>query len=233
MCLKFKVFAIFVLCSFNLMSGINADTFEECKDVDPETYVASSESCSAYILCDGDDSELYECDEGEYFDIESESCDAKENVFCPLENNEEGGEDGDGEDETEEPEEETTIASFTTTFTTVTPITSSTTTVEILDIPPIVKDTCPATDDPNQIVYTSSNNSCSDFYVCYHGHPVEMHCTDHLHFNTLTGKCDFPENSNCKVTIFYFFLTQLLLHFTNIHIFHFILDYKSTAFPNK
>lgn len=203
-----KILSILVFYLIYFALSVRAETYDECEDVDPETYVASSESCSAYIYCDGDDSVWYECDEGEYYDRESESCDAKENVECPLDNNEgEGdgdGDGGDGEDgeggDSEEPEEVKTTTTTTTVATTTTPaVTSATTPAEILDIPPVVKDSCPATDDPNQIVYISSSNSCSDYYVCYHGHPLEMHCTDHLHFNTLTGKCDFPENSNCKV----------------------------------
>ncbi|XP_065361902.1 probable chitinase 10 [Calliphora vicina] len=198
-----KVFVFFAACTFCCLAGINADTFDECEDIDPDTYVASSESCSAYILCNGDDSELLECDEGEYFDSESESCDAKENVVCPLDNNEgedgDGDEDGNGDGDGDEPEE-TSTAAPTTIATTTEPVTSATTTAEILDIPHLVKDSCPSSDDPNQIIYVSSNNTCSDYYVCYHGHPIEMHCTDHLHFNALSGKCDFPENSNCKIS---------------------------------
>ncbi|KAM7355799.1 uncharacterized protein ACRADG_001749 [Cochliomyia hominivorax] len=201
----------FWLISFIVILGqiitSKAETYDECEDVDPETYVPSSESCSSYIFCNGEDSVLYECDEGEYYDRESESCDAKENVVCPLDENGDGdgdGEGGDGENgdgnDGENPEETTTVATTTTATTTTTLETTATTPAEIFDIPPVVKDSCPATDDPNQIVYVSSNNSCSDYYVCYHGHPLEMHCTDHLHFNTLTGKCDFPENSNCKIS---------------------------------
>ncbi|KAI8121389.1 hypothetical protein FF38_05993 [Lucilia cuprina] len=201
MFIKMKVFVIVTVFMGSLITHINADTFDECEDIDPDTYVASSESCSAYILCNGDDSELFECDEGEYFDSESESCDAKENVVCPLDNNEGEDGEGDGDGDGEQPEEPvvTTVAPTTIATTTVPPVTMATTPAEILDIPPVVKDSCPATDDPNQIVYISSSDTCSDYYVCYHGHRIEMHCTDHLHFNTLTGKCDFPENSNCKI----------------------------------
>lgn len=186
---------VWLFCISNL---VTADTFGECEDVESDTYVLSSESCASYILCDGDDSVLYECDEGEYFDVESSSCDAKENVECPLDNNED--ENGDESEDGPESAEVSTSATTTTVATTITmELTTPSAPDAILNIIPIVKDTCPFTDDPKQIIYIISNNSCSDYYVCYHGHPVEMHCTDHLHFNMLTGKCDFPENANCKV----------------------------------
>ncbi|XP_036327544.1 peritrophin-1-like [Rhagoletis pomonella] len=41
--------------------------------------------------------------------------------------------------------------------------------------------------------------SCTDYFLCYHGHPIEMRCTDNLHFNIYTAKCDFPENVQCML----------------------------------
>lgn len=203
------VIGLLITCMLGLL---NAEVYEECEGVEPGTYVSWSQSCSAYIYCDNEDSIMDECDEGQYFD--GESCDDKDNVECPLDDVGDG-EDGDAEEEPEAPEEpeepeivvqETTATSTaaTTTDTTLTSdqqtSTDSSPPLEIVDIPPVVKDTCPQVDDPNQIVLIANSNSCMDYYVCYHGHAIGMHCMDHLHFNLATGKCDFPENANCKVS---------------------------------
>lgn len=196
-----NVFAIFIVFLFIQVNGIKADTFNECDGVEDESYVISAGSCASYIYCNGDDSESFECEEGQYFDVENGSCDDKENVFCPLdETDEEGGEEEEPEEpeETEEPITSTPVTPITTT---AEAITRPSTVIEIVDQPPLIMETCPSTEDPNRIVLVGSSNSCSDYYVCYHGQALEMHCMDHLHFNGLTGKCDFPENSNCKVCI--------------------------------
>uniref|UniRef100_T1PP46 Chitin binding Peritrophin-A n=1 Tax=Musca domestica TaxID=7370 RepID=T1PP46_MUSDO len=189
------------------------ETFDECEGAEPGTYVASSQSCSAFIYCDGEDSILDECEEGLYFD--GEECDDKDNVECPLDNANGGDGDGDGdgeeggdgeEDPEETPEAPAPQPSVTkpppvTTAATSAPTTPIDSTPEIIDVPPIVRDTCPPNDDPNQIVLIGNSNSCSDYYVCYHGNAIAMHCMDHLHFNAASGKCDFPENANCKLAV--------------------------------
>lgn len=192
MLLKNNFLIVFIISIIYLLTVINAETFEECEGFE-DTYVASSESCSSYIYCDGDDSIMDECEDGEYFDVDNQYCDAQENVFCPLDNV-----DG-GEEEPEEPEEPEEVVTTPVVTTTTAPDVNVTTPMDILDIPPVIRDSCPSADDPNQIVLIANSNSCSDYYVCYHGHALEMHCMDHLHFNTLTGKCDFPENAHCKV----------------------------------
>lgn len=208
-------FKWFAFISFGcLLTLASAEYFDECDGVDDLSYVASSQSCSAFIYCNGEESTLDECEEGEYFN--GEECEDKDNVYCALddvdnESGEEGDGDGDGEEpeESEVPDEEPEEVQVETTKATPPPTTPAPTTpppapvdfpLETLDVPPIVRDACPATDDPNQIVLILNSNSCSDYYVCYHGHAIAMHCMDHLHFNAATGKCDFPENAKCKVS---------------------------------
>ncbi|XP_073837994.1 peritrophin-1-like [Musca autumnalis] len=188
------------------MSFVAAELFDECEGVDPGTYVASSQSCSAFIYCDGEDSTLDECEDGQYFD--GEECDDQDNVECPLDKVD--GEEEEQEEQDEEEEEpvkekpqpvQTTTQPPTTEAQTIATTTPVYIPSEILDVAPIVKDSCPPNDDPNQIVLISNSNSCSDYYVCYHGNAIAMHCMDHLHFNVATGKCDFPENAKCKLAV--------------------------------
>ncbi|XP_053956858.1 probable chitinase 10 [Anastrepha ludens] len=194
----YPIIMIYLIFSFHTAY---AATFEECENADEGTFVKSSESCQNYIYCDGESSYSGECDEGEYFD--GDSCDDASNVYCALDDQDVTIPEVTGASEvTEEP-----VASSPTT-TTITnqqlPQSThtsgeSTSTSEPITIAPVVKDQCPAVDDPEQIVLTLNMQSCTDYYLCYHGHPIEMRCSDNLHFNIHTAKCDFPENVQCML----------------------------------
>ncbi|XP_061390062.1 chondroitin proteoglycan-2-like [Musca vetustissima] len=58
---------------------------------------------------------------------------------------------------------------------------------------------CPAEDDPLNLVFLQHPKSCSDYFMCYHGEPIAMHCSHSLHFDVRTRKCDYPENVKCQV----------------------------------
>ena len=58
--------------------------------------------------------------------------------------------------------------------------------------------------DANQICLTSDLNdvlvaheNCNEFYKCSHGIAVALKCARGLLFNTLTDKCDWPQNVDC------------------------------------
>ncbi|KAH8353791.1 hypothetical protein KR059_011885, partial [Drosophila kikkawai] len=42
----------------------------------------------------------------------------------------------------------------------------------------------------------ASLKSCSDYYVCRYGKPLQVSCGD-KYFNALKGICDLPENTRC------------------------------------
>ncbi|XP_037942297.1 probable chitinase 10 [Teleopsis dalmanni] len=196
---KFNIIYVLIFLTLRVLNTVNAETFAECDGVDEETFVASSSSCNAYIYCLGEESMMGECAEDEYFDAESQGCDDANVVPCFLdEEGDEEEEDEEGEEEDEEEEEPITTTTAATT-TTTTPANPIETTFDPLSIPPVILDTCPNVDDPSQIVLMASSQSCSDYYMCYHGHAIEMHCTNHLHFNANTGKCDFPEYVQCAI----------------------------------
>lgn len=56
--------------------------------------------------------------------------------------------------------------------------------------------TCPAEDVWGD-TYLVDGSDCSVFYKCVNGEPIQMRCPDGLHFNTVLGMCDFPENVDC------------------------------------
>ncbi|KAM8708362.1 hypothetical protein ACLKA7_015351 [Drosophila subpalustris] len=176
-----------VVCS---LKNVHGDDFEECADSEAGTFVASWESCQSYVYCDGAESLLGQCDDGEYFDPESGSCDAAENVKCFLDEVDEPP----VQEETDEEEEEEPLDPEPTP-----PNLDKPTDVDFLNIAPVVKPTCPHSDDPSQIILMPNNASCDGYYLCYHGHAMEMHCTNQLHFNAQTGQCDYPENAQCEL----------------------------------
>ncbi|XP_036327549.1 probable chitinase 10 [Rhagoletis pomonella] len=208
----YKALLIIILIS-KLLSfhATFADTFEECDNAEEGTFVKSTQSCQTYIYCDGDNSYSGDCDEGQYFD--GESCDDAENVYCALDVPEDPEQPAVSEDP-DEPVPPATSTPKTTTTTrlpqattipTTTITTTTTTSSESINtlephaILPVVRDQCPASDDPEQLVLLTNAQSCTDYFLCYHGHPIEMRCTDNLHFNIYTAKCDFPENVQCML----------------------------------
>ncbi|CAD7005125.1 unnamed protein product [Ceratitis capitata] len=199
--MRCEIMSISIIFLVLLVSATRADTFEECENAPDDTFVSSLESCQMYIYCNGDDSYSGECDEGQYFD--GDACDAAENVYCPLDDESET--DPEEPEEPDEPSVTSTSTTTTTVMTTLTPQTattntgSSTSTLEPMAIAPVVREQCPSTDDLNEIVLLANTQSCTMYYLCYHGYPIEMRCTDNLHFNIQTAKCDFPENVHCMI----------------------------------
>ncbi|XP_051859517.1 uncharacterized protein LOC117571223 [Drosophila albomicans] len=189
---KFALFSCLVLCMCSLRH-VHGDVFEECSNSQEGSFVASWENCQSYVYCDGDDSILGQCDDGEYFDSESGACDLSTNVRCfldevdepPMPDEEEEVEAGD-DDLPLEPEP-------------TPPTMDNPTTVDYLNIAPVVKPNCPFSDDPSQVILMPNNASCTGYYLCYHGHAMEMHCTNDLHFNAQSGQCDHPENAHCAL----------------------------------
>ncbi|XP_030375557.1 probable chitinase 10 [Scaptodrosophila lebanonensis] len=51
----------------------------------------------------------------------------------------------------------------------------------------------------NTIIYMGSSTSCSQYYICYHGQPILQTCSEELHWNAVTGKCDLPELAQCTL----------------------------------
>jgi len=180
---------------------INADTFEECEGAEDETFVQSWESCQSYVYCQGEDSVKGECGEGEYFDAATGECDVAANVQCFLD---EVDEPADPEPEPEAEEEEEIVPA---TPRPTEPPTVPPTEVDILDIAPVVKPNCPISDDPSQVILMASNESCANYYLCYHGHAMEMHCPNQLYFNSVSGQCDYPEKVQCAVGFDFRFLS--------------------------
>ncbi|KAH8404490.1 hypothetical protein KR222_006620 [Zaprionus bogoriensis] len=182
--------SLLAVCLALSLYSVRAEVFEECANAQEGSFMASWDSCQSYVYCDGDDSLLGQCDEGEYFDSEAGACDAAENVKCFL----------DEVDEPPVPEQPDEPPAQPPLEPEPTPPTMDPPgEVDILNVAPVVKPSCPFSDDPSQVILMASNASCTAYYLCYHGHAMEMHCTNELYFNANTGQCDYPENVQCAV----------------------------------
>ncbi|KAG5669038.1 hypothetical protein PVAND_016940 [Polypedilum vanderplanki] len=58
---------------------------------------------------------------------------------------------------------------------------------------------CPEIDDPDDLVFLPSNESCEIYYLCFNGDKIQRKCNEGLHWNVELNWCDFPENSGCEL----------------------------------
>lgn len=61
-----------------------------------------------------------------------------------------------------------------------------------------VEEGCPAVDGSNP-VYLRHATSCTAYYVCSKGTPLERQCAQGLHFNPRLRICDLPSEANCRI----------------------------------
>ncbi|EDW18217.1 probable chitinase 10 [Drosophila mojavensis] len=53
----------------------------------------------------------------------------------------------------------------------------------------------------DRIVYVGSSSSCSKYYICYYGQAILQECSEELHWNAVTAKCDLPERAKCTLEV--------------------------------
>lgn len=146
------------------------ERFTECDNKQPGTYEEDLNNCLVYIYCDNDNSAKAFCpNESPYFSKNDMDCVSNENVCGNR------------------PKTTTTITTITTT--TPKPITNNTN--------GLVE--CPATEDPNNPIFIANNKSCSEYFLCFHGQPMAMHCANMLQFDMKQQRCDLAENVKCQV----------------------------------
>ncbi|KAH8307128.1 hypothetical protein KR044_005628 [Drosophila immigrans] len=167
-----------------------ADVYEQCNDDNDQQFIVSNTSCAHFILCNGEDSHEGQCPEGDRFNGEEQMCELMEDFDCRI---------GQSLDLNNSIITETSPASTSTS--TVAPVTSPSPAPSISSsnsqVVTTVASICPRADNPNQIVLMAHDQSCSDYFICYGGQPIAMHCAPSLHFNVKTGKCDKAEIVKC------------------------------------
>ncbi|XP_067644552.1 peritrophin-44 [Eurosta solidaginis] len=209
------------LLALKFVISVCGDIYEECNGKPSHAFITSNTSCSHYIYCSDNESYEGQCPDGDYFNELLQTCDPKELVDCKLKNS--TGIDTNSPFNMQTPTmsptmssllpitseittmdfntataynsliESTTMASMNTyaPSTTTAPLTNNETSI-------IVSSGCPVTDNPSQMIFVPNPKSCSNYFICYHGDKLTIHCSSSLHFNVKTGKCDYPENVRCQ-----------------------------------
>lgn len=59
-------------------------------------------------------------------------------------------------------------------------------------------DSCPAENDPNNIVFLPEQEDCQLYYVCYDGEPEQFDCGPGLHWDPNNNWCIREEDSECE-----------------------------------
>lgn len=60
------------------------------------------------------------------------------------------------------------------------------------------ENSCPADDDPNNIVFLPDQEDCQRFFVCNNGSAVEQDCGPSLHWDPSNDWCILEEDSKCE-----------------------------------
>lgn len=87
---------------------------------------------------------------------------------------------------------------------------------------------CPVQDGDTPF-YMAHQTSCSSYYVCHGGTPIQRECASGLHFNRVLRICDIPESAGCTSQdviqiYFYFFFLQFTRQFLKCSFFYFRLS---------
>ncbi|KAH8396904.1 hypothetical protein KR215_006176 [Drosophila sulfurigaster] len=202
---RYCAFLLVLVCLFG--SESLADIFEQCNEENDQQFIVSNTSCTHFILCNGEDSHEGECPDGDRFNAEEQLCELMEDIDCRTGQSIDINNNIITESATSAPETTTTTQTSTLAVlqtTSPSPADSSpASSLAISSSNPVftsVASICPRADNPNQIVLLAHEQSCSDYFICYGGQPIAMHCAPTLHFNVKTGKCDKAEIVKCLVS---------------------------------
>ncbi|XP_055856189.1 probable endochitinase [Episyrphus balteatus] len=225
------IFKLTCLIVINLLISVCGEFFEACEDQEDGTFVAGNQGCKSYIYCEGEESYEGVCPSQLLFNTEDGSCAPENEVVCsddevPIENETEPPPPEtttttsvaeeipttlrpppQTEGEVVHPDSESTkspgsLTSIKTNPTSFAPITPTTGSVSVISTPsPPPAQICPASDDPHAVVLLPSETSCSEYFICYHGSPVQMVCSGQLLFDYVTSKCEIPIRAKCKATV--------------------------------
>ncbi|KAH8371699.1 hypothetical protein KR093_008561, partial [Drosophila rubida] len=194
-----SIICLLLLC---LCARSLADVYEACNDQNDQQFIVSNTSCAHFILCNGEDSHEGQCPDGDRFNADEQMCELMEDIDCRTGQSIDANNIVPGEATTTAPTTTTTSSITTPTSTTSTSaspasVVSSSASATGNQVVTTVASICPRADNPHQLVLLAHDQSCSDYFICYGGQPIAMHCAPTLHFNVLTGKCDKAEIVKC------------------------------------
>ncbi|XP_036216654.2 peritrophin-48 [Bactrocera oleae] len=246
---------VFFICSFII--GVHSDIYEACENKPNYAFIGSNTSCRHYIYCAGAESYEGECADGDYFNELLQTCDPEDLVNCELFNTSSFSSNQTAPNQATTITTTNTSFSSTAIATSDIPILNSSAPIQTalsqmnsdntsttsaiggslatsmappvtgVDMVIIISADCPLMDNPYQMIFVPHPKSCSDYFICYRGKQLAMHCSSMLHFNANTGKCDYAENVGCRTGFSnpreqcQLYTTDLYPHATNCNYFYY------------
>lgn len=64
-----------------------------------------------------------------------------------------------------------------------------------------VDNECMRLNETTELLYLPSKASCSKYFLCAKGVPINYTCAEGLYFSTSCNCCDYPEKSDCQVGV--------------------------------
>lgn len=174
-------------------------------------FIPNEESCSKYYLCFGGDQIPLSCAEGLHWSIEDEMCVDKKKAGCDFEEEEDDIEvcPESGVKQISHPDncekfilcvggnkfERNCAPGF--------HFSRKTRTCEVAEEAGCKdfdsKLQCPDNDDLDELVFLPSPETCSKYYLCFGGEPLQMSCADGLHWSPEHQACLNKKIAGCEI----------------------------------
>lgn len=190
-----------------------------CQNVANGRFIDNSASCPAFFQCVNGRAYAGECTDGTWFNPVNEHCDVPWNVPCDADN----GVEVELECVEKEPEVTVQCRNTSEVHTVQHPTDCSRYFLCVNGLPTVRNcapglefnvetsqcmipalancqpPRCPSYNFPVTFLY--SNTSCSEFYVCFNGEPVQHLCADGLHWDRDRHWCADPKDAECPVSL--------------------------------
>lgn len=143
---------------------------DPCVGLPNEILTTNPRGCKYFFYCRNGEAIEGFCPNNMWFNFDAGICDQPKNVFCTFDVKPPKPDSNEPEHADEETED-------------VSCPTPSTTNGE----------------DSQMITYIPSKTDCGRYFICYHGQPIKLQCTEGLHWSVVDNKCDQPINAHCQV----------------------------------
>lgn len=198
----FKIAYLQLFLSLMLRNLKAQQILAECEDITKfQTFVASYESCSKYIYCDGEMSFEGQCLGDNYFNEEAGNCDDPDKVICKSNGHSEINMQNvidviSNTDGALVVNQASTSSPLENAF--VTPMSAISTQYATPSLSSVLRPSlCLQIYGYYRRGVLPNFNSCTSYYFCYNGLTVAMMCPNGMYFNAPSGKCELQQYAQC------------------------------------
>lgn len=173
-------------------------------------FIPNKDSCSKYYLCFGGDQIPLSCADGLHWSVEEESCVSKKKAGCDFENEEDDIEQcpKTGVKQISHPDscekfilcvggnkfQRNCAPGFH--FSRKSRTCEATDVAGCKDFDSKLK--CPEKDDLDELIFLPSPKTCSKYYLCFGGEPIQLSCADGLHWSVKEETCLEKKIAGCE-----------------------------------